>query len=430
MDNTFCNAIFASNLAARERLTLLGMIFRKDNETHQTWISQPNLAALCGAGLNTTIRSLAQLEQWGVIIHVDDRPVTPGSDRTTKVYKIDLQRLEQLARPNITREKGIVPGASTIPARRVTIYTEARDRGDGEIVPSALGRVDLSSSNVGDRQRLTVNSSSNNAQRREERDKNNPNNKDNSDTQTSGLRPEPAREDFSPSRTHPGRDDSSTTQSPAAPPAPEVTGHEALYTESEIDDLVWIFVNNAPGGRFLNWGSQVKAVEFHSLGGPKFPAARAAFLMFWAFRYSNWWTVAKNWDGTMGGFLRAINKVDKQCRDFWKKKHDALAAKFETTASVRKFLTPAVVPDNTEATGMVECRLCEMFVEAATVTDGLCPPCHDEEPIEHLPTAECAGEHHLRVPEEQLDAEGFCWKCQIERRRLIKEEANEGMDQG
>lgn len=426
----YLDSVFASNLDAREKLVLLGMIFFMDDKTHETYIGNPALLPELGYSETsnpTLIAAKKELVKWGVIKDVGRHYWTITEGYYTNTFKIDFDRLRVLARADRTSSYKLpTPGNRELASSsELHNHTEVQDRGDGGIAdirpPVVLTSQPKGESGNG--QQLTVHSSLSTSSMKDQ-------------PQPQEQKPDPRGFTPNPDRgllvpETPRQNDSAPRPPVPLPPAPGIAAGEIpCYTEGEIDDLVWIFMNHAPGGKFLNWDSQVKAVEFHSLGGPKFPAARVAFLMFWAFSRSDWWTVARNWDCTMAGFLRAIRKIDNQCREYFKKKHDKVASVHKTTASMRKFLTPAAVPDNPEATGTVHCRLCEMFVEAATVTDGLCRACHDEEHIEQLPTAECAGVHHLRVPVEQLDTDGFCWKCQIERRILIKEETNEGMDQG
>jgi hypothetical protein len=415
----YLDAVLASNLDAREKLVLFGLVFYMDDKTHETYIGNPTLCEELGysdKSKTTLIAARKELEKWGVISKTGEHRKNPSANYHTNVVKIDFERLKVLARPDRVTSRYKLPSTSSseLPSSSpLPNHTEVRDCAGGEIA-DIRPPVVLTSQPKGESsnsQQSTVDSSLSTSsmtdQNQHQEQKPNPR----------GFTPNPARGLLVPET--PRQDNSAPRPPVPPPPAPDsAAGEIPCYTGAEIDDLVWIFVNYAPGGKFLNWDSQVKAVEFHSLGGPKFPAARVAFLMFWAFSRSDWWTVAKNWDCTMAGFLRAIRKIDNQCREYFKKKHDKVASVHKTTASMRKFLTPAAVPDNPEATGTVQCRLCEMFVEAATVTDGLCRACHDEEHIEPLPTAECAGEHQLRVPVEQLDADGFCWRCQIERKKI------------
>lgn len=77
MDNTYTEATFESSLRWREKLVLLGMIYNMDNGSKTTWISQPNLAKLCGMAKNAAIAGLKELEAQGVISHVGWHKVTP-----------------------------------------------------------------------------------------------------------------------------------------------------------------------------------------------------------------------------------------------------------------------------------------------------------------------------------------------------------------
>lgn len=115
MDNTFTDAVLASNLDSMQKLVLLGMIAYMDNRTHRTWISAPSLAR--EIGLSEKSRSTIQLrwrelEQWGVITKVGQHPLNPMSSQWTNIWEINLKRLKELARSADLR-----PGSYELPTR-------------------------------------------------------------------------------------------------------------------------------------------------------------------------------------------------------------------------------------------------------------------------------------------------------------------------
>jgi hypothetical protein len=101
MDNTlkkFGDAVLASNLAWREKLVLIAMIYHMDFKTHETYIGKPELARQCGLGDRSTVRTAQEkLESWGVISKVGEQPLNPlETARFTYRYKISLERLLEL----------------------------------------------------------------------------------------------------------------------------------------------------------------------------------------------------------------------------------------------------------------------------------------------------------------------------------------------
>jgi len=346
MDNTFTDAVFKSGLDGTDKLVLLGMIYRMDNTKHTTWISQPNLAALCGLGVNAVIRSLKRLEHdIGIISTVGERPVNPSAQRFTKIYKVHLAMIKR----NIEPKTATVAESGTIPSppkrapypEQVTISREARGSGpegvqfptDGKIASTPYGTVPCDSQASSDGGEHNTKSN------------NNP---------SGTSSPNPDR-DFSSRNPRQGSETQKRTSSiPEGSPPPAAAPARAVqFSQEEQDNLVQIldYLAHSAGipadpheGEVGAWYKQLQVYR------GSLSAARLALLMLWAFRLNTkgeraYWCRPSVWTSglNMNNFLGASRTMNEQFSKW--RNVEALEKKFDTARSVLEFVVPTYKPE-------------------------------------------------------------------------------------
>jgi len=329
MDNTYTAALIESNLEGREKLCLLGMIFFMNNEDKTTFISQENLAVATGVGKNTTIRALKQLEDWGVIQHIGDHAANPSAPlRTTKIYKIQLDRLRQL------KKSGMVPGEGMVPVKRVSNSHSDVPAG-GEIAASPLCGVDVPSE--ARRKNPVQYSTVSQVASLEDQQPDQKQHQEQDPVHSGTPSPIPSRDATQTSRTQAAPSGKTTPHKDVPPAAPHLT-------QPQQQTLVTIYFETSglePKGEDLNEAYDSLA----KYNGP-FSDGQLAVIMWWAFVLSRgnsgYWYKDEAWKfgRSMANFLGASRKMNEQFGGWRNEIRDKTMKMFPTAMDVWKKIDP------------------------------------------------------------------------------------------
>jgi Helix-turn-helix domain len=316
------NGAFEAKLPGLVKLTLLGMLWHRNDQTGRVWVSQKTLAAELGVSFKTVARAIDQLEAMKVLIYIGEMPLNPGCvGRSTHIYEIDLKPLGFVPREATNQPIG------TLRVPQSGDWYPVRVPKDIQSVARSESGVGVDLSDEVEEPYRTVPSDSTSSSKSKPKP-----------TPSGTSSPNPDRDATQPSRTQ-AAPSGKATPSKRVPPA-------APFSETEMDMLCMIFSRAAFDART---DTTIPADPDDPAGpGPAlraysgiFKALDLGLLMLFAFKFSNYWKKPEAWERhgglSMENFLGAAPTLNTQFMK-WRQKSKGIAKKFKTLESVEDFV--------------------------------------------------------------------------------------------
>jgi hypothetical protein len=332
MDNRhipYLNAIIAADIKGKAKFTLVFLIDSMDFDTRETYIGQTALCQKMGVSYDAAADGLDLLEKLNFIKTVGIRPIHPGSNKATTVYRILLEPVGVGNLPTVgDLPKGDLPTVGKLPSNHKQSGFAIEGLCGGGVVDEVKKTPDLICADPGNISTSSRKTKPTPADKPVGFGKTTPK----TSSASSGTpSPNPSREVTEPPQPtrYPSDGDPSQESSVAAPPF-------TPFTEDEINELCLALSRAAHNGGLTGipcdphipgYGDALRAYR-----GP-YNAAQLCMLIWWAFSNSDYWPKAKAWSFglNMENFLGRAATIDKQFSP-WRQR-PACEKKFSTLAA-------------------------------------------------------------------------------------------------